>query len=482
VTSVRQLLRQQSMMDRPVLFEGGTDQHASWSDVLRLADAWADAGLQGPVGLAIADPVAMASNFVAALAAGVTVAPMDPSAPAVEAEARAEQFGLTALVSHSLTEDVSRHFGGSAKDEIRTDGARPALIMSSSGTTGKPKVVPLSEQQLMTTARGVASHLRLSPAETGYSPLPLFHINCLVVGVLSSLVAGSALVLERRFSSHAFWPVVQDRDVSWLNLVPAMIAILAEDGGPAPERVRLARSASAPLLEAVRIRFEDRHAIPVIETYGMTEAASQITANPLDAPRPGSVGLPVGVDLRVVDANSKAVPANGTGQVQIRGTAVTDGYLARDTEGGWKRLTATTESGWLATGDLGRLDDDGYLYLTGREDDVINRGGEKVQPREVEDVLLADSRVRGAVVVGRPHPTMGQEPIAFVLTGVALSAREAEDLSMRLAQRCSRSLSRYKQPAEIRVTQFLPAGPTGKIRRAEVRQMAAAASPHPTAA
>ena len=493
--NVRPLLRRRATTDRRVLLEGSTGLGVSWSDIDRLAHGWEGSGLHGPVGLAIADPVVMAAHFVAALAVGTTVTPLDPSAPPQDLASRIRELGLTAVVTDSPARHHAPAVWTPTPDGVRlvaenlgpAPATRPAggaaVIMTSSGTTGTPKIIPLTEAQLVATAAEVAGHLRLRDGEIGYSPLPLFHINGLVVGVLSSLVAGSSLVLERRFSRRTFWDVVERFDVTWLNLVPAIIAALAdgtEAGDPshlaARRRVRLARSASAPLPDSVRIRFESLHAIPVIETYGMTEAASQITANPLTAPRPGSVGLPIGVQLRIVGADEQRLPAAHDGRVQIRGRAVTDVYWETTASGGWKPASATTPSGWLTTGDLGHLDSDGYVYLVGREGDAINRGGEKIRPREVEDVLLADSRVRAAVVVGRPHPTLGEEPVAFVSVNDAPTEIDAARLSRELADRCTRGLSRYKRPAEICVTDSLPAGPTGKVRRAEVRQMAAAGS------
>jgi acyl-CoA synthetase (AMP-forming)/AMP-acid ligase II len=190
----------------------------------------------------------------------------------------------------------------------------------------------------------------------------------------------------------------------------------------------------------------------------MTEAGSQITANPL-APgdrRPGSVGRPVGVELRIVDRDGSPQPAGFVGEVEIRGPGV-----------------ATTAPGrWLATADLGFLDADGFLYLVGRADDVINRGGEKVYPTDVEQVLLADPRVSAAAVVARSHPISGQEPVAFVVAGPAAGAGtiDAAGLVADLARRCETMLSRFKVPAQITVADALPAGPTGKVRRGDVRR------------
>jgi oxalate---CoA ligase len=496
--SARELLRRQAEIERPSLVEGSTGRAITWREVERLVPAWEKAGFGRPVGLMIADPLAMAAHFVAALAAGVTVAPLDPSAPTEETNCRLRDLGIAALVADSMPDGAPVEAWAHGFDGLRpmpggSGGESPAalpttaaVIMTSSGTTGRPKIVPLEEAQLLATAGRVAGHLQLGPGEVGYSPLPLFHINGLVVAVLSSLVAGSSMVLEQRFSRSSFWDVVQTRGVTWLNLVPAIIATLSDDRTDAtaavrgPSRVRLARSASAPLAEAVRLRFESLHSIPVIETYGMTEAASQIAANPLGAPRGGSVGRGVGVEVRVVDAQEEPVPSGKSGRVQIRGDSVAGTYWVKEWAGEWSEVPALGMSGWLTTGDIGISDPDGYLHLVGREGDVINRGGEKFQPREVEEILLADSRVRAAVVVGRPHPVLGEEPVAFVLAQGGGRRIEPDRLSAELAERCSRSLSRYKRPVEIHIARSLPAGPTGKIRRAEVRRIAASGSPATT--
>jgi acyl-CoA synthetase (AMP-forming)/AMP-acid ligase II len=324
-------------------------------------------------------------------------------------------------------------------------------------------------------AASVAIHHRLTPADRGYCCLPLFHVNAEVVGLLATLAARACLVLDRKFSRSGFWAMIKEQQITWINAVPAIISILAmEPGeGPAPECVRFVRSASAPLPPSALCRFERAFGVPVIETYGMTEAASQITANPLGARRPGSVGVACGVELRVVDERDEIIAAGGAGRVQIRGISVTDTYWAPAGEHPAQR-SALVPGGWLPTGDVGQLDADGYLWLIGRDDDVINRGGEKVQPREVEELLAADPRVAVAVVVGRPHPTVGHEPVAYV---VARAGTPPTDLASDLERRCARTLSRYKRPAAIIVLDTIPAGPTGKPRRAELRRLAAVGVP-----
>jgi len=328
-------------------------------------------------------------------------------------------------------------------------------VRCTSGSTGTPKGVLLSEDQLCHVAASVAAHHRLTPADRGHCCLPLFHINAEVVGLLATLRAGACLVLERKFSRGGFWPLIDERRITWINAVPAIITLLALDPAEpgARRRVRFVRSASAPLPPATLERFEAAFGIPVIETYGMTEAASMITANPLDGPRkPGSVGQPVGVELRVV-----------LGRVQIRGPGVITAYASGGAAG------AIDGEGWLDTGDLGHLDADGYLFLAGRSDDVINRGGEKIYPRDIEDFLLAQHGVLSAAVVAAPDQVLGQRPVAYV---VPVSTRPARHLEQILSRACEAAFPRHKRPSEIRVVAQLPLGPTGKLARHRLRELA----------
>ncbi len=319
----------------------------------------------------------------------------------------------------------------------------------------------------MYVAGGVARHNELTPADRGYSALPLFHINAQVVALLASLVAGSTLLVDRRFRRAGFWERLAQRDVTWINAVPAILTILAEYPVLArPARLRFIRSASAPLPAAVRQRVEAQARVPVVESYGMTEAASQITAMPLDGSGPaGSCGRAVGVELQVRDDDGVPVPAGTTGTVWLRGPGVIGGYVAGQAA---ERFDA---DGWLNSADLGYLDEDGFLFLAGRSDDVINRGGEMLYPREIEEVLMADPAVRDAVVVGRSSPILGQVPVAYVIPAQEPdTAGQLEELLARLNGRCAAELSRFKRPEAIYVVPDLPRAATGKVQRHRLRQ------------
>jgi oxalate---CoA ligase len=364
------------------------------------------------------------------------------------------------------------------------------IYLCTSGTTGTPKGILLGEEQLAHVAAAVASHHRLTPADRGYCCLPLFHVNAEVVGVLSALAAGACLIVDRKFRRRGFWELIEARQATWINAVPAIITILGMDPPAAPlsERVRFIRSASAPLAPAALRRFEESFGIPVVETYGMTEAASMITANPLDGPRKaGSAGLPAGSEVRVVECPEGSsgssgslwssgssgpclpCPAGTVGRVQIRGAGVIKEYAANG------RAGAFDADGWLDTGDLGHLDSDGYLFLAGRSDDVINRGGEKIYPREIEDFLLAQPGVRSAVVIGARDEVLGERPVAYVVPAGS-PAPDGLELADALREACETKLQKPKRPTEFCLMAELPLGPTGKVARRRLRELAAVGS------
>lgn len=487
--------------DRVAFIEGATGTVLTWSDLAAEARRWRFAAKHldgGRVGLVIDDPLTMIASYLGALAAGVTVAPLNPAITPHELADQDRMLGLAGLVTDADPFSArailpSTSVWTTGPDGLSLVGARvptakhqlhrstplaggAALVLASSGTTGTPKIIPLSESNLLHTASALVGNHDLDASDRGYCPLPLFHINALVVGALSTVVCGASLVVDRRFSARNFWPRVESFGITWLNLVPAIITVLSERPGPAPgvaERVAFARSASAPLPHATRQRFEMRCGVGIIETYGMTEAASQIAANPKEPEQRklGSVGRPVGLDLRVVDRERTPLPAGTVGEVEIRGDNVVRCYWEPAGASPSSR-PAVDEDGWLSTGDLGHLDEDGYLSLVGRSDDVINRGGEKLYPREIEEVLLGDPAVSAVAVVGRPHPTVGEEPVAFVIVA---SGCESDDVALaaRLQARCQRNLSHFKRPASITVAEQLPSGPTGKIRHSELRRAVA---------
>jgi oxalate---CoA ligase len=427
----------------------------------------------GRVAIRLPDPLGYATALVAILGAGRVAVPLDPGAPAA---------ALDRVLSVARPEAVIGDSGSGLPSGLTVLG-RPApgaaggiqsrpgagIFLCTSGTTGTPKGVLLGEDQLGHVAACVARHHRLGPADRGYCSLPLFHVNAEVVGLLATLAAGACLVLDGRFSRRRFWATIEARQITWINAVPAIITVLAMEPAAvrAPARVRFVRSASAPLPPSALRRFEEAFGIPVIETYGMTEAASMITANPMDGPRKaGSAGRPAGAEVRVVgQAGSRCVkcPAGTVGRVQIRGRGVIGRYAAGGPAG------AIDRDGWLDTGDLGHVDTDGYLFLAGRSDDVINRGGEKIYPREIEDFLLAQQGVRSAAVVAARDEVLGECPVAYVVpVGPELGLED----TLRAA--CEADLPRPQRPAAFHLVPELPLGPTGKVARGRLRELAAA--------
>jgi len=404
--------------------------------------------------LAMTDPLDTALALLGLIATGRVAAPVDPAAPRA-LERRLAQPDTVAVI----TDDGLERLGE------RPPTRRPAgVLLSSSGSTGEPKQVLLRDAQLAHVATAVADSHQLSSADVGYCPLPLYHVNAEVVGLLATLRARGTLVLDKRFSRSRFWATVDAHEATWVNAVPAILALLVEDGTTTsnPGRLRFVRSASAPLPIPVLRRFEQLHHIPVLESYGLTEAASQITVNPLNGQRrPGSVGLPVGGELKVVGEDGQNLAAGVEGTIRIRGAGVIRSYA---TNVGAERFDA---EGWLDTGDLGRVDGDGYVWLVGRTSDLINRSGEKILPREIEDILREDPGVRDAVVVGRPDPVLGEVPVAYVVgTG------DDPGLAERLVALCRAALPRDRQPAELTIVEQLPTAGTGKVLRAEVAEMA----------
>lgn len=468
-------LRAERSPEHPFVEPAAGGSGLTYRQLLLAAQGWAalldDLGVApgAIVGLAVADPIDFTSVFLGVLASGRMAAPLDPHATDAELTAVSARTEATLVVSDRPSPGPSDWI---TMPTFVLDGA-PArlsggggLVLSTSGTTGVPKVIHLDEGRLLHTAHAVAAHHELSPADRGFNPLPLFHVNAEVVGLLATLVAGATLVLDERFHRRGFWATLARHEVTWINAVPAILARLSvlEEGEVVPTGIRFARSASAPLPAAVLTRFERTTGIPVLETYGMTEAASQITANPLRGPRkPGSVGLPVATEVRVVDTvDDPRDDIDAVGRVEIRGPSVIAAYARPGYE---DRFDA---EGWLETGDLGYVDEDGYLFLVGRVDDVINRSGEKIFPREVEEVIVAEPGVASVAVVAWDHEVLGQVPVAYV---VADGVRGPEDRAQaaalvgRLQDRCAQTLSRAKRPYAFHVVDRLPQSATGKVRR-----------------
>lgn len=480
--SLRALIADQARQygRNPFLLRLGTDDVVSFADLDTVVQRWSSQlrtrSLRSGdrVGLLVRDPLRFAQTFLAMIAMGLWVAPLDPTMNSINVDvlsARLRRLGVHTVFSDlerpaTVTVnwfDLSTSTETASTSPVSRELDAGGVILASSGTTGTPKVMALPVAQLLHTASLVATHNRLTSADRGLNPLPLWHINAEVVALLASLLAGSSLVLDERFHRTNFWALADQYEVTWINAVPAIIARLSNVGDTEviAERIRFIRSASAPLSPTVMEQFQTAVAIPVIESYGMTEAASQISANPLDGEhKPGSAGIPVGVELRITpleqdEPDPFAAPMT-VGHVEIRGPSVITHYESAGYE---DRFSA---DGWLRTGDLGYLDDDGYLYLVGRNDDVINRGGEKIFPRELEDALLGVVGVRGVAVVALADDVFGEVPTAYVELAEDC---DQDTVLAQLRRVVTEGFPKTHWPVSFAIVAQLPAHATGKIQK-----------------
>ncbi len=424
--------------------------------------------------------IANAAFWLATLIGGHTLIPVSPTATDQELARISALYAPDVLVVEQP--DTSQRFGRHeatvlsrqfCESLIRTAQVDPSMPLSArqgtvcletSGSTGEPKGVMLLERQIAWTAEQICRGHELGPSDRGLAVLPFFHVNAPVVSLCASLVAGSTVVIAPRFSRSHFWGWVQQYEITWASIVPTILALLLETYKPRnmPDKLRFVRTASAPLPAVHLRRFEQQFGIPVIETYGLTEAASQVCANPLPPERhiPGSVGRPTGVALRVCQPRTEETPAQmlldvalgEIGELCVSGPSVVSGYARGAGQGAF-------EGGWFRTGDLGYQDADGYVYITGRLRDVIIRGGENIAPREIEEVLLGCAEVREVAVVGRPAPIYGEQVVAYVAVGDQWTS----DLEQRLRDHCARHLSAYKVPATFIEVEVLPRTPSGKV-------------------
>jgi long-chain acyl-CoA synthetase len=293
--------------------------------------------------------------------------------------------------------------------------------------------------------------------------LPLYHINAQIVTAAAPLVHGGSLVLPHRFSASTFWEQVARYDCTWVNVVPTIIAYLLN--GPDPKeqgldlgRVRFCRSASAPLPPDQHRAFERKFGIGVIETMGLTETAAPCFTNPLDPAKRkiGSPGQAFGNEARIADADGKTLPPGKTGEILVRGPNVMKGYY-KDPE---ETAKAFGPDGWLRTGDLGHMDEDGFVFVTGRIKELIIKGGENIAPREIDEALLRHPAILEAAAVGIPDQSYGQEIMACIV--LKPGARCTED---ELRTFCGKELGAYKTPKSFRFVEELPKGPSGKVQR-----------------
>ncbi|MFN0056088.1 MAG: AMP-binding protein [Planctomycetales bacterium] len=345
-----------------------------------------------------------------------------------------------------------------------------ALLLHTSGTTSRPKLVPLSQANLCASAHHIRRTLHLEPGDRCLNVMPLFHIHGLIGAALATLSAGGSVLCAPGWDAERFFDWLNDSGATWYTAVPtihqSVLAAARQRVAPIAHQLRFIRSSSAALPPSVLHELEQVFGAPVIESYGMTEATHQMCSNPLPPGirKPGSVGLPAGPDVAVMNETGELLGANATGELVIRGPNVTAGY-----ENNAAANETAFMDGWFRTGDQGFRDADGYFFLTGRLKELINRGGEKVAPREVDEALLSHPAVAQAVAFAVPHPRLGEDvAVAIVLRpGAATNDRELRDYALgRLAPQ--------KVPSRFLFVESIPKGPTGKLQRIGLAQAMAA--------
>ncbi|NOC46025.1 MULTISPECIES: AMP-binding protein [unclassified Ruegeria] len=337
-----------------------------------------------------------------------------------------------------------------------------ALLMYTSGTTGRPKGVVHSHFSLLAGGWTPTVAHKLTPADRGLCVLPIYHINGLCVTVLSALVSGGSLAVAEKFSTRKFWDQCQSAKTTWFSVVPTIIShLLHSELTPAQEtraRLRFGRSASSPLAPDVQTAFETRFEVPIVETMGLTETAAQILSNPLPpgVRKIGSPGKAYGNEACILSADLTPLPPNTKGEIAVRGPNLMREYLKNPDA---TRATFTPD-GWLRTGDLGHMDEDGYFFVTGRLKELIIKGGENIAPREIDEALYSHPDVIEAAAFARPCKTYGERVEAAVKlrTGSSVS-------SDQLIAICVQRLGAFKSPDKVHLLQDLPKGPSGKIQR-----------------
>ena len=427
--------------------------------------------------------------FLAAATAG-TAAPLNPAYKEEEFRFYLQDTGARVLVVPTGQGEAARaampagmrlvdaHFDGgrlvmeSAPPDSRARTASSpaeddvALVLHTSGTTSLPKLVPLRHRNLFASADNIASTYRLEPSDVALCVMPLFHIHGLMASTMATFRSGGTVVVPPKFDPMTFWPTVNEHGASWYSAVPTMHQmLLMRNRGERPdgaEKLRFIRSSSSALSPETMTQLESRFGAPVLEAYGMTEASHQMASNPLPpAPRRrGTVGIGTGVRLGIMSDSGVLLPEGGGafGEVVIRGPNVIDGYSNNP-----EANAASFVDGWFRTGDQGTIDADGYLSLTGRIKEMINRGGEKISPREIDDVLMQHPAVGEAVAFGAPHPAWGEEVVAAVVLKEPVAEK---DLIAFARER----LADYKVPKKLYIVDRIPTTATGKIQRRSVAE------------
>jgi acyl-CoA synthetase (AMP-forming)/AMP-acid ligase II len=444
------------------------------------------------VAIVVPNSPEMATCFVAC-ACAVTSAPLNPAYRADEFDFYLSDLGAKALIvergsTSPAIEVATRHgvrilelvaaaddpagaftleprepwTGAAAALGGAAQGDDVSMLLHTSGTTSRPKIVPLSQRNLAASAQHIARTLQFTASDCGLNIMPLFHIHGLIAGVLAPLSAGSQVFCTSGFNALKFFAWMDEAKPTWYTAVPTMhqtILARADKNRDVIARhpLRFIRSSSSSIPPQVIAEIEQVFGCPLIESYGMTEATHQMASNPLPPAvrKPGTVGVAAGPEVAIMAEDGSLLPRGATGEIVIRGPNVTAGY-----ERNPKANAEAFVDGWFRTGDQGVMDADGYLSITGRLKEIINRGGEKVSPREVDEILMDHPAVAQVVTFGMPHAKLGEEVAAVIVLREGQAATE-RDLQQFVAARAAD----FKVPKKILFMDEIPKGATGKLQR-----------------
>jgi acyl-CoA synthetase (AMP-forming)/AMP-acid ligase II len=494
-TSLRRLL-EQGVADQPALGAPGRSD-LSHADLRALVDRTIitlngfGVGRGDRLAIVLPNGPEMAACFVAA-ACGTATAPLNPAYRADEFEFYLADLKARALVveagSTSPAVEVAQRMGVPLIELVADEGAGAgsftlrcanppgsaaaqqglaepgdvSMVLHTSGTTSRPKIVPLSQANLCASAQHIARTLAFTGSDRGLNIMPLFHIHGLIAGVLTPLSAGSMVFCTPGFNALKFFAWMDEARPTWYTAVPTMHQTILTRASRSADVIarhplRFIRSSSSSMPPQVIHEMEAVFGAPLIESYGMTEATHQMASNPLPPAvrKPGSVGVAAGPEIAIMAADGTLLPRGATGEIVIRGPNVTAGY-----ESNPKANAEAFVDGWFRTGDQGVMDAEGYLSITGRLKEIINRGGEKVSPREVDEILMDHPAVAQVVCFGMPHPKLGEEVAAAVVLKEGQTVTE-RDLQAFVSARAAE----FKVPKKILVMDEIPKGATGKLQR-----------------
>ena len=452
-------------------------------------------------------------GFLAIVSLGARIAPLNPALTSAQRNARLSELSADAVLTpkHLATKlgiaeraagiaafwtiniessgstyevKIAHRHGQRPPSDVAAGTSTPidandvALLMFTAGTTSAPKLVPLTHRNIAASIHNICAGYDLSPEDATLIVMPLFHGHGLIAGLLSTLGSGGSAYLPSTggFSAHLFWPDVVRLGVTWYTAVPTIHRILVnraskEYTSSSPVRLRFIRSCSAPLDEELSTATAAAFGAPVISAYGMTETSHQLSSNPLPvhgSNKTSSVGIPMGVEIRIVAEDGNEAATGGIGEIWVRGATVTSGYL-----NDLRANSASVVNGWFRSGDLGSRDADGYLFVRGRLKEIINRGGEKISPGDIEMALLSNRKVLDAASFGESDAMYGEAVEAAVILREGMEATEEE-----LRDYCRTKLSAFEVPQRIYIVAEFPRTAKGSTdRRALAQQFAGVTAP-----